>query len=268
VTAWRRDDPTRLVQLSIGPRPQFVGPLGADVNSAVPASVITMLHGRSAVYGGIADAASLASTTTGGTPCDAVSGPSPAVFPAVRCTPARFTASFSGTVSPSPLALLVNTAQGSHTVSMAPQEVAGAALTFTHASCTTCTSGGFPPFAMPPLLFRPADALRAQLAVTVGPAVTMTLSVTNESSSPAEVRFPSAQQYEFVILSGTTGAPVWHWSADRAFALELGSRTLAPKETVTFSESWTPTARGSFLAVGALTSVSHRASATAFFTVP
>jgi hypothetical protein len=97
--------------------------------------------------------------------------------------------------------------------------------------------------------------------------VGFTLRITNPESGPVTLQFTSGQQFDFHVRR-LDGAPLWSWSTGRLFSAMLQSRTLAPGETATYTGSWTPTERGSFLAEGRLISSSHRAAATAGFTVP
>lgn len=114
----------------------------------------------------------------------------------------------------------------------------------------------------------PSDSLSATLTATVDSVVTLTLTVSNPSSVPVEVGFPSGQRYDFVVRSAATGASVWRWSADKLFAQALGHESIPAKGTITYSQRWTPTARGDFQVEGLLTSLSHRVSASTGVTVP
>jgi hypothetical protein len=110
--------------------------------------------------------------------------------------------------------------------------------------------------------------LRSSLTATVGADVTLAFSVTNDTPSPVTMGFRSSQQYDFSVRSSDTGTLLWRWSDGRMFTAALGSRTLAPGETVTYTEKWTPPGRGSYVAEATLTSDSHAAQAVTQFTVP
>ena len=93
---------------------------------------------------------------------------------------------------------------------------------------------------------------------TAADSVRFSLAVTNAAAAPVELRFNTAQRYDFAVLDGTR--EVWRWSADRGFGQALGTEVLAPGETRTWSEAWRPAAalRGRELtAVGTLASSSH-----------
>lgn len=266
--AWQRTDPTRVVQLTVGGGAgridDFV--LGTPVSSE-PRATITLLEGRGAAYVGYTRIASLVGTPRDGSAC---SSPRAALetVSAARCSPSDFVATFSGGASPVSGVLGKNAASGTHTLSMASQQVAGVQLTFTQSSCSQCVLTGFPTGALPPLPSMPGDALRATLSAATGAQVALTLTVTNAGTTPATIQFNGGQQYDFIIASSSSPAPLWRWSADRGFTAALSSRTLAPGETVSYRESWSPTATGRFVATGSLTSTSHRASASTVFTVP
>lgn len=103
--------------------------------------------------------------------------------------------------------------------------------------------------AAPPLL-------ASMQATTEGGAVRFVLQVTNTTSAPIALEFPSGQSFDFVVLQG--GREVWRWSADRMFTQALRSETLAPGATLTYEERWEPGAvTGELTAVGRLTSTSH-----------
>jgi hypothetical protein len=111
-------------------------------------------------------------------------------------------------------------------------------------------------------------ALRAVVSAAVaGTAVTVELRVTNPQTQPVTVQFSSGQQYDFRVRR-PDGSIVWTWSADKFFTGALTSRTLAAGETAIYTETWTPAAKGSYVAEGWLTSTSHRAAGSVAVSVP
>ncbi len=95
--------------------------------------------------------------------------------------------------------------------------------------------------------------------------VRLVLHVTNPSNQPATLEFSSGQRYDFAIRTAD-GADVWTWSADKQFMQALGSETIAPGQTIDFTETWEPGNRtGSFIAIATLTSTSHRIQEQASF---
>lgn len=128
------------------------------------------------------------------------------------------------------------------------------------------SGGALPP---PPQSVEPSG-LVSSLRVETGDTVRFTLQVTNPSAAPVAFTFPSGQSYDFVVRSAGPGAEVWRWSADRGFTQAVRTLTLAPGETWTFGERWTPQPglRGEFTAVARLASSDQRVERTATFRLP
>ena len=78
--------------------------------------------------------------------------------------------------------------------------------------------------------------------------------------------FATGQQYDFAV-SDASGALLWQWSADMAFAQMLGSVTLSANESLSYSAEWSPSVTGELTASGSLTSISHTATASTAFDV-
>lgn len=64
----------------------------------------------------------------------------------------------------------------------------------------------------------------------------MTLSITNNSDAAVTFRHGSGQKYDFVLLD-SNGDELYRWSKGKFFTMALTSTTVAPGETVTFTES-------------------------------
>ncbi len=115
----------------------------------------------------------------------------------------------------------------------------------------------------------PAGPLTTSLQVQTGAdSVVFVLQVTNTADAPVELEFSSGQQFDFAVLDGTR--EVWRWSAERGFTQALGSETVAPGATRTYTASWSPPAgtRGRLTARGTLTARNHRVEQASFFTLP
>jgi hypothetical protein len=125
---------------------------------------------------------------------------------------------------------------------------------------------------LPPALPQTMEqtGLVSSLRVKTGDTVRLTLQVTNPSTAPVTFTFPSGQSYDFVVRPAGAGAEVWRWSADMGFTQAVRTLTLAPGETWTFGERWTPPpgTRGEFAAVARLTSSDHAVERTAAFRLP
>ncbi len=110
--------------------------------------------------------------------------------------------------------------------------------------------------------------LATTLDVSVADGVALALHVTNKSDSKVEIRFPSGQTHEFLILDAS-GGEVWRWSADRMFTQALQTRLLDSDETLTVEGRWDPgTHAGKFTAVAKLTSTTHQVDKQVEFTLP
>jgi hypothetical protein len=75
-------------------------------------------------------------------------------------------------------------------------------------------------------------------AYTVGAAVTFTLTVTNPSDVPVTLTFSSGQLYDFAVTSPSGAAQVWRWGQGRNFIQSVLTRTIPPKDKLTFAERW------------------------------
>ncbi|MFL5606957.1 MAG: BsuPI-related putative proteinase inhibitor [Gemmatimonadaceae bacterium] len=267
--AWQRSDPRRVVQLTADGDFSGMGevPPGTQVPYA-NRTTLTFLDGEGGIFFGVG--ATQGITVTPGD--DFCAGPVDNGFhtmvkadpPLRTCRRAEFSVAFTGTVQPPPIALRKNTASGSHTISMTPQVVPGTILS----SCGACGLG-VPPMTPPISIMGNNSLLQPALRATAnGRQVTLEFTVKNISSAPAQLDFNSAQQYDFIVRSAASGALLWQWSANMSFGQSLGSRTLAPGETVAYSEQWNAPAGGMYTADAMLTSSSHRATTSFTFVLP
>ncbi len=93
------------------------------------------------------------------------------------------------------------------------------------------------------------------------------LHVTNVSAEPVELEFTSGQRYDFQVTT-EAGEILWTWSADKSFMQALGTETLAPGASLTFSEAWpTNGQRGRYIAIGAVTSTNEPVRQSVIFEV-
>jgi hypothetical protein len=92
--------------------------------------------------------------------------------------------------------------------------------------------------------------------------------VTNATSSPIVVHFPSQQRFDFVV--SRDAQPVWTWSADKVFAQSAVADTLPAWETWGFAAQWVPPrdAYGTYEARARLASSSLPVRAAAEFQLP
>jgi uncharacterized protein YndB with AHSA1/START domain len=106
------------------------------------------------------------------------------------------------------------------------------------------------------------------MRVTVDEDIDFSLHLTNSSGKKLELRFPSGQTHDFVVLD-SVGREVWRWSAGRMFTQSLQTRTVDRDETISYSDRWASSAHsGTYTAVGVLRSSTHPVESRVEFTIP
>ena len=83
----------------------------------------------------------------------------------------------------------------------------------------------------------------------LGRPVRFQLRITNNSGREDELTFATGQRYDFWVASDT-GDLMWRWSDDRVFTQAIETVAIAPMDTLTLTESWTPDFTGAFRAFG------------------
>ena len=178
--AWQQDDPRRVVQLSSeadgDPIRAYLFPVLVPFPG--PSASLIFFDGKGGTYFG-ASGSQKFGVSTGNVPCVSA-GPS-LPFPAIpaaaaRCTQASFSVTFDARAEPSSFLADRNVATGSHTFSMPAQSVLGSRFELTAA---------LPP--LPPIVVTPSVLLPSALSAKVDSLVTLTLTVSNPSSAPAQV---------------------------------------------------------------------------------
>src|SRR3954470_12054525 len=111
------------------------------------------------------------------------------------------------------------------------------------------------------------DTIAASLDVTVGETVKFAFHVTNSSSKRVELRFPSGQTHDLVVLDAQ-GREVWRWSHGRMFTQAMQNKVLGASDTLTFTETWRPEHGGTYTAVASLLSQNYPAQQRAEFSLP
>jgi Intracellular proteinase inhibitor len=71
----------------------------------------------------------------------------------------------------------------------------------------------------------------------VGEPVTLRLEATNLSDQLQTLAFPTSQEFDFVV-SADAGTVVWQASCNRFFLQAFHNRSIAPTETLDFTERW------------------------------
>jgi hypothetical protein len=96
--------------------------------------------------------------------------------------------------------------------------------------------------------------------------VRFAFSVTNVGGGKVEVKFPSGQTHEFIVLD-TLGREVWRWSEGRMFTQLLQNKVLRNADTLSYDERWTDAPRGRYIAVARLASDNYPAEQRTTFVV-
>ena len=111
------------------------------------------------------------------------------------------------------------------------------------------------------------DTIAASLDVTVGETVKFAFHVTNSSAKRVELRFPSGQTHELVVLD-PQGREVWRWSRGRMFTQSMQNKVLGTSDTLTFTETWHPEHPGAYTVVASLLSQNFPTEQRAEFSLP
>ena len=139
-------------------------------------------------------------------------------------------------------------------------------LLATVAACRAPTGGSAPA----PEASAYRGPLVSSLQVEAGAdSVRFRMLVTNPTTQPVRITFPSGMSHDFVVAEG--GREVWRWSRDRFFPQAVVQLTLPAGDTRTYSEVWRPAAalRGRRLvAEGRLTSSDHPLRQSTPFALP
>ena len=110
--------------------------------------------------------------------------------------------------------------------------------------------------------------LATSLNVSVERGVQFAFHVTNNSEKKIELRFPSGQTHDFVVLD-SIGREVWSWAAQQMFTQAMQTRMLGARETMRVEEEWDPAGKqGTFTVVARLTSKSHPLEEKVEFALP
>jgi intracellular proteinase inhibitor BsuPI len=111
------------------------------------------------------------------------------------------------------------------------------------------------------------DTIVSSLDVKVGDEVRFSFHVLNSSAKRVELRFPSGQTHDLVVLD-PQGREVWRWSHGRMFTQSMQNKLLGASDTLTFNETWRPERPGSYTAVASLLSQNHPLEQRVEFSLP
>jgi len=103
-----------------------------------------------------------------------------------------------------------------------------------------------------------APPVEAALDVSVGTTVNFAFRVTNNEPRKLEIRFPTGQTHDIVVMD-SIGREVWRWSSGRMFTQSLLNRILATNATLAWQATWKsesgrPAPPGRYVAVASLLS--------------
>ena len=111
-------------------------------------------------------------------------------------------------------------------------------------------------------------ALAASTRISVNSGVDFALHVTNLHDRALELRFPTGQTHEFLVLD-SAGREVWRWSTGHLFTPSLQTHLLGARETITYADRWDGAGRsGRFTAVAMLRSQNHPVEERVDFVLP
>ena len=107
------------------------------------------------------------------------------------------------------------------------------------------------------------------LTVTrVGKEVRFAFNVANAGQRRVEVKFPSGQTHDIVVVD-STGREVWHWSEGRVFTEALQNRVIDGGDALLLEDGWDhPSVRGKLVAIAQLKSTNYPIEHKVEFTLP
>jgi hypothetical protein len=101
-----------------------------------------------------------------------------------------------------------------------------------------------------------------------GSSVDFALSVLNNTKKTVELKFPSGQTHDFVVLD-SLGKTVWRWSDGRMFTQAMQSKAVKASDTLTIADRWNARgAHGTYVAVATLKTDDHIVKRSVTFTLP
>lgn len=109
----------------------------------------------------------------------------------------------------------------------------------------------------------------ASLDVQVGDGIEFGFTVTNNAARKLELRFPSGQTHEIVVMD-SAGREVWRWSDGRMFTQALQNRLLDSRASLSWREGWRTRSLspGRYVAVASLLSENKPLEERVEFTIP
>ncbi len=104
--------------------------------------------------------------------------------------------------------------------------------------------------------------------VRVGDEVRFSFNLVNAGTRRVEVKFPSGQTHDIVVLD-STGREVWRWAEGRMFTEARQYRTISGGDSLVLQEGWErPAVTGKLIAVAVLKSTNYPIEHKVEFTLP
>jgi intracellular proteinase inhibitor BsuPI len=104
--------------------------------------------------------------------------------------------------------------------------------------------------------------------VRVGGQVRFTFNVANAGTRRVEVKFPSGQTHDIVVLD-SAGHELWRWAEGRMFTEARQNRAIGGGDSLVLEDGWDrPTASGKLVAVAVLKSTNYPIQHRVEFTLP
>jgi hypothetical protein len=75
--------------------------------------------------------------------------------------------------------------------------------------------------------------------------------VINATGKRVEIKFPSGQAYDFVVVD-SMGREVWRWAEGRIFTQSVQNKLLGKGESISIAERWEPARTGKYTAIARL----------------
>jgi hypothetical protein len=104
--------------------------------------------------------------------------------------------------------------------------------------------------------------------VRVGEQVRFSFHVANPGTRRLEVKFPSGQTHDIVVLD-SAGKELWRWAEGRMFTEARQYRSISGGDSLLLQDGWDrPAARGKLVAVATLKSTNYPIEHRVEFTLP
>jgi intracellular proteinase inhibitor BsuPI len=230
------------------------GPIGPG-SSDTPSARLHVFTGDATVWWGVSGAQS--NSLTLGKECRSITRQVGDKLVTMTCHEAEFRWKFSATLStPMPSTDGSTSSVQQHTVELPESSVHGTQW------AVSVIVRPSPPSEPPP-----ASPLAATLRVSIDSLVHLTFVVRNRADARIDLKFGTSKTHDFLIAD-RGGTVLWRWSDGRRFTSASTTLSIAPHDSIVFSDQWPPTVHGDLIAAAMLTSATQNVAARAAFTIP